>query len=105
MSTGDQSVGMDGPALTKLANDMRASAGEVKTQVGSVVKNMVGSGDTGFAYEAQGNQIHAGLEAVQAWLNDWSEATQLSGDAMGQTLLEISTVDQENSASTQQAAS
>ncbi|MEU1984319.1 hypothetical protein [Nocardia sp. NPDC019395] len=105
MSTGDQSVGMDGPALTKMANDMRTSAGVVKGQVGSVVDHMVGSADTGFAYKTQGDNIHAGLETVQAWLNDWSEATQLSGDAMGQTVLEISTVDQENAVGTQQAAS
>lgn len=105
MSTGDQPVGVDSPALVNMANDMRDSAQTVKGQVTRIADNMVGSADTGFAYKKQGDDIHAGMEAVQAWLNDWSEATQLSGDAMGQMELAVTTVDQVNSDNTQQAAS
>ncbi|MEU4315697.1 hypothetical protein [Nocardia sp. NPDC024068] len=105
MSTGEQTVGMQSDAVVSLANKMRTSAGEVKNQVGQVAGNMIAPGDTGFAYKAQGDAIHAGLDAVQQWLNDWSEATQLTGDAMGQTVIEMSTVDKENSDKTQQAAS
>lgn len=105
MSTGDQTVGMQGDALVSLANNMRISADVVKGEVPGVAANMVAPGDTGVAYKTQGDAIHAGLEAVQQWLNDWSEATQLTGDAMGQTVVEMSTVDKENSDNTRQAAS
>ncbi|WP_063061760.1 hypothetical protein [Nocardia sienata] len=105
MSTGDQTVGMQGDALVSLANNMRTSAEVVKGQVQGVAGNMVGPADTGFAYKTQGDVIHSGLEVVQQWLNDWSEATQLTADAMGQTVIEMSTVDKENSDNTQQAGS
>ncbi|WP_459547973.1 hypothetical protein [Nocardia sp. X0981] len=98
-------TGMQSEALVGLANNMRASADAVKSQVTSIAGSMIVPADTGFGYKAQGDAIHAGLEAVQQWLDDWSEATQLTGDAMGQTVVELSTVDQENAANTQQAAS
>lgn len=105
MSTGDQTVGMQSDAVVSLANKMRTSAGVVKGQAGSFADSMVGPADTGAEYKKQGDAIHAGLEAVQKWLNDWAEATQLTGDAMGQTVIEFSDVDRENAANTQQAAS
>ncbi|NKY34324.1 hypothetical protein HGA13_14735 [Nocardia speluncae] len=103
MSTGE--VGVQGDGLVSLADKMRGSAGEVNKQVAVVDTDMVGSADTGFAYEAQGNAIHAALTGVQQWLKDWSEAVQLTGDALGETVVTMTTVDQENSEKTQQAAS
>jgi hypothetical protein len=105
MSTGDQTVGMQGDALVGLANNMRTSADVVKGEAGGVAGSMIAPADTGAEYKKQGDAVHAGLEAVQQWLNDWSEATQLTGDAMGQTVIDFSTVDKENAANTQQAAS
>lgn len=105
MSTGDQPVGVDSPALVNLANSMRDSAKTVKDQAATVAGATVGAADIGFAYKTQGDAIHAGLESVQTWLKDWSEATQLSGDAMGQMEIAVTTVDQVNSDNTQQAAS
>lgn len=99
------STGMQSDALVGLANDMRTSADAVKAQVTSIAGSMIDPAAAGFGYKTQGDAIHAGLEAVQQWLADWSEATQLTGDAMGQTVLEFSTVDQENATDTQQAAS
>lgn len=99
------STGMQSEALVGLSNDMRTSADEVKKQVASVAGGMIAPADTGFGYKTQGDAIHAGLEAVRQWLTDWSEATQLTGDAMGQSVIEFSTVDQENAVNTQQAAS
>lgn len=103
MSTGE--VGVQGDGLVSLASKMRDSAGAVKDQVAGVDATMVGSADTGFAYETQGDAIHAALMGVQQWLKDWSEATQLTGDALGETVVTMTTVDQENSDNTQQAAS
>ncbi|NUP27227.1 MAG: hypothetical protein HOQ44_11140 [Nocardia sp.] len=105
MSTGDQSVGMQGDALVALANDMRTSAAVIEDQAKSVARSPIAPADTGAAYKAQGDAIHAGIAAVEKWLGDWSEATQLTGDAMGQTVIEMSDVDQENAGRTQQAAS
>ncbi|NKY55653.1 hypothetical protein [Nocardia flavorosea] len=101
MSTGE--VGVQGDGLVSLGTKMRDSAGVVNGQVQQVA--MVAPTDTGFGYKTQGDAIHNGLLAVQQWLKDWSEATQLTGDAMGQTVVEVSTVDKENSDNTQQAAS
>ncbi|MGW6331900.1 hypothetical protein [Nocardia rhamnosiphila] len=104
MSTGDRTVGMQGDALVALANDMRTSADVVKGQAGEVAGSMIAPADTGAEYKKQGDAVHAGLEAVRQWLDDWAEATQLTGDAMGQTVIEFSTVDAENAVDTQQAA-
>jgi hypothetical protein len=105
MSTGDQSVGMDAAAVANLASNMRDSAGELNDQVQVVAGRMVAPADTGFAYKAQGDAIHNGLLAVQQWLKDWSEATRLTGDAMGQNVTSVTSVDRVNSENTEQAAS
>ncbi|MFI2232057.1 hypothetical protein [Nocardia testacea] len=105
MSTGDRTVGMQSDALVSLANNMRTSADVVKGEAGSVARSVIAPADTGAEYKKQGDALHAGLEAVRQWLADWSEATQLTGDAMGQAVVEFSTVDKENAANTQQAAS
>ncbi|WP_157224229.1 hypothetical protein [Nocardia paucivorans] len=104
MSTG-QPVGMEPDALGKMANDFRSSASVVKAQGEKVSTNMVGPGDVGHAYSEKGKRIQSGLEAVQAWLNNWSEATDLTGDAIGQSVVEFSNVDRENANQNQKAAS
>ncbi|MGI5223174.1 hypothetical protein [Nocardia sp. CA-290969] len=106
MSTGDQPVGMDSDAVVNLASNLRDSADAVKRQVQGVADNMIAPTDTGFAYKkTQGDAIHNGLLTVQQWLKDWAEATQLTGDAIGQNAISVTTVDKVNSENTEQAAS
>ncbi|WP_280462499.1 hypothetical protein [Nocardia carnea] len=106
MSTGGQPVGMDPDALGKMGNDFCGSAGVLRDQAKKVGENIIGASATGFAYvEAQGKDIENGLRAIETWLNDWAEATDLTGEAIGQDVVTYSNVDKENASQTQQAAS
>ncbi|WP_327149702.1 hypothetical protein [Nocardia sp. NBC_01329] len=105
MSTGDQPVGMQPDALEKMGADFCTSAGVIKSQATKVADNIIGKAHVGAAYESEGAKIEAGLREVESWLNDWAEATELTGDAIGQDVVSMSTVDKENSDGTQKAAS
>lgn len=96
---------MQADALGKLANDFRGSAGVVKDQAEKVSDNLVGPGDVGHNYTEKGKRIQSGLEAVRAWLDDWSEATELTGEAIRQSVVTYSNVDRENANETRKAAS
>lgn len=106
MSTGDQPVGMEADALGKLGNDFCGSAGVIKDQARKVADNIIPPSATGFAYIGdQGKNIDNGLRKIETWLNDWAEATDLIGEAIGQDVVTYSNVDKENANQTQQAAS
>lgn len=105
MSTGDQSVGMDADALGKLGNEFCGRAGVIKDQAKKVADNFIPPSAAGFAYIGdQGKNIDSGLRKIETWLNDWAEATDLIGEAIGQDVVTYSNVDKENSDNTQQAA-
>ncbi|WP_328388234.1 hypothetical protein [Nocardia sp. NBC_00416] len=105
MSTGDQSVGMQPDALAKMGADFCTSAGVIKSQATKVADNIIGKAHVGAAYESEGVKFESGLREVESWLNDWSEATDLTGQAIGRDVVSISNVDKENSGETQKAAS
>lgn len=105
MSTDDQPVGMQADSLEALGLDFVTSAGVIKDQATKVAQNIVAAADTGYAYiDTQGKNIESGLRRVESWLNEWYQATELTGETIGQNVISMTTVDKENSDKTQQAA-
>ncbi|MBF6343790.1 hypothetical protein IU421_19690 [Nocardia cyriacigeorgica] len=98
-------VGVKTGELGKLGNDLRSSAAAVKDQVKKVADNMVGPSEVGRNYSQEGKEIQTGLEAVRKWLEDWSEAGTISGDAIGASVVNYSNVDAENATDTTKAGS
>ena len=105
MSTGDQPVGMEADALAVTGHNFRSSAQAIKEHAPKVVNNIVDKAHVGAGHADEGGKIAEGLRAVEAWLNEWSEATKRTGDAIGQDVVAISEVDTQNSNETQKAAS
>lgn len=105
MSTGDQPVGMDADALAVTGHNFRSSAGAIKDHAQKVVDSIVDKAHVGAGHADEGGKIANGLREVEAWLNEWSEATKRTGDAIGQDVVTISEVDTQNSNETQKAAS
>ncbi|BDU04780.1 hypothetical protein GV791_26630 [Nocardia cyriacigeorgica] len=98
-------VGVETGELGKLGNDFGSSAAVIKDQVKKVADNLVGPSVVGVHYSKEGTDIQTGLEAVNKWLEDWSEAGTLTGDAIGATIVKFSNVDAENAGNTTQAGS
>ncbi len=105
MSTGDQPVGMDADALGVMGNSFRTSAGVIKGQATKVAGDIIEKAHVGAAYATEGGELESGLREIEHWLNDWAEATQLTGQAIGDDVVKFSNVDDENASETGKAAS
>ncbi|MBF6350554.1 hypothetical protein IU448_16255 [Nocardia flavorosea] len=105
MSTGDQPVGMDADALGVMGNSFRTSAGVIKGQATKIAGDIIEKAHVGAAYAKEGGDLESGFREIEKWLNDWAEATQLTGEAIGDNIVEFSTVDDENAGETDKAAS
>lgn len=98
-------VGVQTGELGKLGNDIGSSAAVIKDQVKKVADNMVGPAVVGVNYADEGKKIQTGLEAVQKWLEDWSEAGTITGDAIGASVVMYSNVDEQNATETAKTGS
>ncbi|MEV2218699.1 hypothetical protein AB0E01_02330 [Nocardia vinacea] len=95
-------MGVKTGELGALGSDFRRSASAVKVQAKRVTDHMfgVGNDEAGRNYSQEGSAVHSGLERIDAWLENWSDATDALGNALGASVVVYSEVDRAHASET-----
>ncbi|MGW0248745.1 hypothetical protein ACWDYH_19125 [Nocardia goodfellowii] len=98
MTDSSQMLGVKTGTLGKLGSELSASGIIVKEQVKKINDNLTGPGDVGAKYSSEGKDIQGKLEKLRQRIEDWSVATEATGDVIGAAVVNYSTVDAERAA-------
>lgn len=75
-------VGVSTGELGRLASELQESGGAVGDRVQPVADHLVGPGEVGVNYAAEGAAIRAGLETLGQRIADWSGATAATAESI-----------------------
>lgn len=102
-------VVLDKDAVTAAAKQLSDTAVELRNAAKHVPSPSWGNGMNGGEYEAgrghlaMGQRIAAGIDRVTLWLKIWTTAVEDTAGAIGQSAVELVTVDDKNARATKQA--
>ncbi|MFG1768154.1 hypothetical protein ACGFIX_01150 [Nocardia salmonicida] len=103
-------VVLDKGAVTTAAKQLSDTAVELRTAAKLVPSPSWGSGMNGADYEAgrahldMGKRIAAEIDRVTVWLRIWTTAVEDTAGAIGQSAVELVSVDDKNARATKQVA-
>ena len=98
--SGENMVGVHTGALGDLGRDFKRSASTVHDQVKRVNDHKFGSAEAGRNYAGQGAAVQEGLDRISKWLENWSDATSTTGDALGAAVVAYSDTDRQRAVDT-----